>query len=261
MIKALQYLTNLFNSAEDTLINAVSAIVPWLVPIVPAYLTFNHAHNPQELNLPLLVAGSTGFVVEALGLASMRTIFVFNEYNRKYKDSTKKAQLRYPIFTYVFYLVVILLVNVVLDWQNGVNVYHIIAVGLLSLLSVPAGVLISVRAQHTERQIEAEREKERQRKMREANKSRQNVSEQAERSVPAKQNVSERSRVTASQRQNEILAILERDLAAGKFEPGQRQTRVVDILNELELDKEKDKGYVSNLRKNWAETRGVALAK
>lgn len=248
MIKFLLYLTNLFNTAEDTIINAVSAIVPWLVPIVPAFLTFQHASDPSQLNFPTWVAAITGLVVELLGLASMRTIFMFDEFNRRYKDDKKKAPIWTAIGTYAFYLSVVLLVNVVLDWQKGVSAYKVIAIALLCLLSVPAGVLISVRAQHTERRTEIERERERRRTER----------AQAKRSAEPKQNgrtVPERSRgstTPASAFKEQIWGLLERELEAGHKIPGPTA-----IARELNLNPDMAKGYISTQTKEWAKQKGL----
>lgn len=248
LIKTLEYLTNLINQGEETVINAVSTIVPWLVPVVPAYLTYSHALNKTELNFPQWVAICVGLVVESLGLTSMYRIFQFQEYNRKYKDDGKKAPVIYPIGTYVFYLVVILLVNVVLDYQNGVKVANIVAIGLLSLLSIPAGILISVQAQHTERKAEAERirlerkkERDEAKRLKLLQSQQQNIPQQA----PAPS-------ANASQYKADIWALLDR-----VWDDEHRVLSPKEISIALKLDHNKAKGYISTQTSVWKQQNNI----
>lgn len=148
MNRAFDSITKFLNGTEDSLINTLSIIVPWFVPVIPAYLTFRHS----EINLqfPVWVAWTAAFVVEVLGLASMRTAVSFYEHNKHYTKQENKSPFRVALSIYSSYLLVVLVVNVLLDWQNGVVWWNVLAIGLFSLLSVPAAALISVRAQHTE---------------------------------------------------------------------------------------------------------------
>lgn len=148
MNRVFESITRFFNGIEDSAINALSAVVPWFVPVIPAYLTFYH--TTTDLKFPTWVAWTTAFVVEVLGLASMRTAVKFYEHNKHYTSDERKAPIRITILIYTCYLVVVLVVNVLLDIKNGVVWWNVLAVGLFSLLSVPAAMLISVRAQHAE---------------------------------------------------------------------------------------------------------------
>lgn len=162
MNRLFDSVTRFLNGIEDSLINTLSIIVPWFVPVIPAYLTFRHSE--VNLQFPVWVAWTAAFVVEVLGLASMRTAVSFYEHNRRYAKSDKKAPVRLTFGIYAFYLSVVLVVNVLIDLQNGVVWWNVLAIGLFSLLSVPAGALISIRAQHTEllRELEKNRSERRQ---------------------------------------------------------------------------------------------------
>lgn len=234
-IDLLKRLTQIINSAEDTVITFVSVVVPWLVPVVPAYLTYNHVHNPTELNFPVWVSFTVGIVVEALGLSSMYTTFQFANHNRRYKDSKNHSPVWIAIATYVFYLATILIVNVVLDVQNNLNTGHIWAIALLSLLSVPAGVLISVRAQHTELVQNLKHVKPSVYHIQEEQKN-----EKVE--LPEK--------VYASSKRQEILDILESTYLTEHRIPGGKE-----ISNILGLDAHTSKGYISSLTKEWSKDR------
>lgn len=141
-------ITNAVNEAENSFVNFLSALAPWGVPIIPAYLTYWHTN--VDLKFPSWVAWTAAFVVEVLGLASMRTAIRFWEHNKRYTKDSNRAPVGLAISTYLFYLIVILTVNVILDIQKGVIWINVLAIGLFSLLSLPAGLLIAIRAQHSE---------------------------------------------------------------------------------------------------------------
>lgn len=161
MSRLFESITRFLNGIEDSFVNALSAVVPWFVPIIPAYLTFYHTYT--DLRFPPWVAWTTAFVVEVLGLASMRTTVKFYEHNRHYTSEERKAPTKITLLIYTSYLTVVLVVNVLLDIKNGVVWWNVLAVGLFSLLSVPAAMLISVRAQHAEllQKIDTERSERR----------------------------------------------------------------------------------------------------
>lgn len=147
------------NGAEKSFLDLLSALVPWAVPVIPAYLTVYHTQN--EMGFPAWVAFTAGFVTEVLGIASVATAIKFYRHNLKYKDSKNHAPFWLAMFTYIFYLAIILTVNVLLELVAGSRSNEvIIAIGLFSLLSLPSAVLISIRAQHAEILNEVEERKE-----------------------------------------------------------------------------------------------------
>jgi hypothetical protein len=141
-------ISDIVNGIEDSVINLLCVLAPWFVPVIPAYLTYSHTID--ELSFPFWVAWTAAFVVEVLGLASMRTSISFFEHNKRYSKDTNRAPVGLSISTYIFYLFVILTVNVLLDLTKGVSWINVLAIGLFSLLSVPAGLLIAIRTQHME---------------------------------------------------------------------------------------------------------------
>lgn len=165
-MKKTNYLATVFEAISETIAGAeksfldlLSAIVPWAVPVIPAYLTY--FHTMQEMQFPSWVAYTSAFVTEVLGIASVATAIKFYRHNLKYKDSKNHAPFWLAVGTYVFYLVIVLTVNVLLEFVAGTRSTAVIgAIGLFSLLSFPSAVLISIRAQHTEILNEAEEKRE-----------------------------------------------------------------------------------------------------
>lgn len=228
MNKFFDVITNFVNGIEDSLINFISVVILWMIPIVPAYLTYNH--SVVDLGFPTWVAWTTACVVEFLGLASMRTSIKFFEHNKRYSSDVRQAPFWGAVATYVFYIVVVLSVNVLLDWGK-VEGRHIWAIALFSLLSVPGGYLISARAQHTEllRQIEDERRKS-------------SASRTAKKEAPPAPQV----RVFASSKKQELI-----DLLTVIWQTERRIAGPKELCNRLELDADTSKGYISTLTHNW----------
>lgn len=234
------------NDAEDSIINLLCVISPWLVPVIPAFLTY--WHTIKDLSFPVWVAWTSAIVVEVLGLASMRTSISFFEHNKRYSKETNKAPFGVTIGTYVFYLVVILTVNVLLDVTNGVKWMNIVAVGLFSLLSVPAGVLISVRTQHSELLKELSERR-----------TRTNTNRRT--------NTNERTPKTRSPRANERtnsgeLRTVVYQLLDEYYQTNDQVAGVSDLARTIAKSKngteegyERYKGYISEVRKDWLETK------
>lgn len=137
------------NNVENSIVNLIAKIVPILVPLIPAYVSYNHVKN--ELFFSTFFAFTYASVVEGLGYASIYRALQFWEWNRRFKKEEKKSPFWLALAIYITYLFVILWVNVMLDWQTGIVWYRIVAIAAISLLSVPAGLLISISAIHTER--------------------------------------------------------------------------------------------------------------
>jgi uncharacterized membrane protein YidH (DUF202 family) len=142
-------ISDIVNGAEKSFLDLLSALVPYFVPVIPAYLTYYH--TIEQMNFPPRVALTAAFVVEVLGITAVSTAIRFYRHNQRYKDAKNKAPFWLAIGTYVFYLVVVMMVNVILEIVAGTRSNAVItAIALFSLLSVPSGVLISIRTQFSE---------------------------------------------------------------------------------------------------------------
>lgn len=146
------------DKGELSFVTAVSKIIPLLVPLIPAYVSYQHVIS--ELQFSPFFAFAYGAVVEGLGYAAIYKAVQFWEENRHYTKATNKLPIWLPITIYVIYMIVVLSVNVMLDAVEGVEMHKVWATGLISVLSLPAGLLLAISALHTERQIQKQTERE-----------------------------------------------------------------------------------------------------
>ncbi len=150
------------NGGERAFLDALSAIVPYTTAGIPAYLTYDHTYN--QMGFPLYIAVLSAFTVEVLGVTSVSTAIRFFQWNKNHTNEKDKAPFWLAVATYAFYILITLSVNVILEVFAGDRSPAVIwAIGLFSLLSLPSGVLISVRAQFGE-MLEDKREKAEQKK-------------------------------------------------------------------------------------------------
>lgn len=144
-----QTIADVLNGAERSFLDLLSVIVPYAVPIIPAYLTYFHTRD--QMAFPDWVAKTAAFVVEVLGITAVSTAIRFWRNNQIYKSDKERAPFWLAVAVYAFYIAIVLSVNVILEIVSGVRTgWVIFSIGLFSLLSFPSGVLISIRAQYTE---------------------------------------------------------------------------------------------------------------
>ena len=141
-------LNDWIRDTENSIVNFLSAFAPWLAPLIPAYMTYQHA--VETLEFPPLFAFTAGVVVEILGFTAVSTYLSFWFYNRRNPAESKRAPIVLVIIAFSFYLVLIVFSNVLLDTFPG-QVWAEIAVrALYTLQTIPAAMLVSVRTQHRE---------------------------------------------------------------------------------------------------------------
>jgi hypothetical protein len=144
---------------EGLVIDLIAAISPWLTPLLPAYLTYTGLVN--VLRFPTWAALAAAVVIETVGLSSVVTTNQLVDYNDSRLRSEQRAPIVLSMLTAVFYLGVVLSVNVLLDGGSSVDAK--ITKGLLSSLSICAGIILGIRSQHA-RRIEANLEVREERK-------------------------------------------------------------------------------------------------
>ena len=233
-----RFVSNILNGAETAVIDFISVFVPWTVPVIPAYLTFDH--TSKQMDFPSWVAATAAFVVEALGLASVATAVRFWKHNQKYKDDKNRAPFWIAASVYVFYLVVVLSVNVILEYVASTRTATVIwAIALFSTLSFPAGLLIAIRAQYIHVLEEIEERKA----------ERRGTKGGTSEPIPNQRQPRQKH---ASDFQPQIVALLDEQFAKdGTVLPPKA------ITAKLKLDHNNSKGYVSTLTKKWKQDKGV----
>jgi len=135
------------NNVEVSVVNTVSIIAPWLAPLIPAYLT--HKHSQSFLSFSTGMAWVSACVVELLGFSTVSTVVSFWKHNQKYKDKKNHSPLWLAVGAFTYYLLVVLAVNVLLSIEYY-STRALIAITLLTTLSLPAAVTIAIRSQHSE---------------------------------------------------------------------------------------------------------------
>lgn len=152
-------ISSVLNGAERALLDLISVVVPYCVPLPVAYLTY--WHTVEMLLFPEWLGWTSAFTIEALGLASVSTAIRFYRNNKTHKSDKERAPFGLALFVYGFYLVATLVLNVVLEIVDGSRQGWIIfSIGVFTLLSVPSGVLISIRSLYTEMLDEREERKQ-----------------------------------------------------------------------------------------------------
>ena len=160
--KIFRWISDTINGGERAVLDALSAIVPYTTASIPAYLTYTH--TVSQMDFPIEIAILAAFTVEVLGVTAVSTAIRFWQWNTNHSNKAERAPFMLAIGTYLFYIVLTLSVNVILEIYAGQRAPAVIwAIGLFSLLSIPSGVLISVRAQFGE-MLEDKREKAAERK-------------------------------------------------------------------------------------------------
>lgn len=222
-----RFISNILNGAEKSLLDLLSVFVPYCVPIIPAYLTYQHTIN--EMGFSPFIAWTAAFVVEVLGLTSVATAVRFYRYNLKYTKEANRAPFKLAVLVYVFYIVIVLLVNVVLEIVSGQRGgWVILSIALFSMLSFPSSVLVSIRYQF------AEMLEEKQGRVKgDANQTTDVTSQ------PRKEK-------HASDYSDKIPAMLNEE-----WEKNKRVLTPKEITSRLKLDHSRNKGYVSTMTSKW----------
>jgi hypothetical protein len=150
----------LTDTAERVLVGNIAATVPWLASAIPAWIAYDNMIKVLHFWQPVAFIG--GLTIEGLGISTVNTAVKFWQHNRerqiqassratkKTKKPSKPAQVRglapfkTAVSMAVFYFVVVILLNVVLDASQG---WEKVAKALLSLLSPVGAMTIALNAE------------------------------------------------------------------------------------------------------------------
>lgn len=163
---AFDVLNNWIRETESSVVNFLSVFAPWLAPLVPAFMTYQHAISPV-INFPWYIALPAALVVEILGFSAVSTYLAFYFHNRKIErivkakkkrgqpvstlqKSKRRAPIEVVVFAFAFYLALILTSNVLLDSFPSERWAVISVRALFTLQTIPAALIVAVRTQHRE---------------------------------------------------------------------------------------------------------------
>lgn len=150
-------LNDWIRDTENSIVNFLSAFAPWLAPLIPAYMTYQHA--VEKLRFHPFFAFSGAAVVEVLGFSAVSTFLSFWFHNRRNPAESKKAPVFVVVIAFSFYLALIVFSNVLLDAYPNERWAEITVRALFTLQTIPAALLVSVRTQHRELLSEMARER------------------------------------------------------------------------------------------------------
>lgn len=230
-------LSDLINDAEKSFQDFLMAIVPYAVPVIPAYLTVDHVH--RYMDFPTWVAWTAGFVVEAFGITAITTAIKFYYHNRRYKHQDNKAPFLPALLAYAFYVLVVISVNVILEAVSGSRSgWVILTIALFTLLSVPSGVLIAIRTQYSQVLENVE------------NRYGKKKMDSTPQPVPDASGTYREK--PASHYHDKIIELLEAEYS--------RSNQVLppkEITQRLRINHARNKGYVSTLTREWKTRKGI----
>lgn len=233
------------NNTEGSLVNFLTAFSPWLAPLAPAYMTYGHMVD--FLHFPWPIAGALALVVEILGFGTVSTFLDFWFFNRKNKAQYKQAPLGLVVISFLFYLGLIIVSNVLIDLAKAYGAEAQISAAivsvraLLTLQTIPAAIIVAVRTGHRDLLREIQDEKFR-------NTSESNYGTSGSRSMNSKNTSRSRPRMgRPSVHKEKVFLYMDEIL--------QRDGRVATFL-EVQRELSLPESTASRIRNDWLSENG-----
>lgn len=150
-------LNDWIRNTESSIVNFISVFAPWLAPLTPSYMTYQHATS--ILHFPDYIAIPAAILVEILGFSAVSTFLAFWFHNKKSQANYKRAPIEVIVIAFIFYLSLIIFSNVLLDAFPNERWAEITVRALFTLQTIPAALIVAVRTQHRDLLSEIRREK------------------------------------------------------------------------------------------------------
>jgi hypothetical protein len=135
---------NLFSGlSEESLIDKLAKVAPWITPTLPASFTYHNLENVMKLSTAEAVVGA--LVVEIFGLVVIHTTNQFHQSNQEYgsRETYNKQPVGLMVGMSLFYVSSVIIINLLLDLSRPPM--EIAARALLTLISIPAAVVLTAR--------------------------------------------------------------------------------------------------------------------
>lgn len=135
----------------------ITKIISIITPIPVSLQTQKHAR--LYLGYSAEWSWVIALIVEFMGYAAIYKALQFAEHNRRYTDAKNKAPFKLAIATYTFYLIAVIVFNVIPELATKQKGFIVAMNLVLALFSVPGGVLAGISAIFTERKAAMKRGK------------------------------------------------------------------------------------------------------
>lgn len=135
----------------------ITKVISIITPIPVSLQTQKHAY--LYLGYSVTWSWVIALIVEFMGYAAIYKALQFAEHNRRYTDAKNKAPFKLAIATYAFYLIAVIVFNVIPELATNQKGFIVAMNLVLALFSVPGGVLAGISAIFTERKAAMKRGK------------------------------------------------------------------------------------------------------
>jgi predicted transcriptional regulator len=139
---------------EIELVYSVAKLSPWIAPIPSSFFVARACLN--DLDLPLIMAILIGFVIESLGLTSIHTCLVLQNWNLTKRKTDPNAPLSLAIALVFVYLFTTIGLSVFLDTSKELVKF---APALFPMLSVVGSFNITLLSQQKHREMSVQNQR------------------------------------------------------------------------------------------------------
>jgi predicted transcriptional regulator len=141
-------------NSDMGLVYSVAKLSPWIAPIPSSYFVARACLN--NLDLPLIMAILIGFVIESLGLTSIHTCLVLQNWNFTKRKTDPNAPLSLSIALVFVYLFTTIGLSVFLDTSKELVKF---APALFPMLSVVGSFNITLLSQQKHREMNVQNQR------------------------------------------------------------------------------------------------------
>lgn len=250
MAGLFRWLRSVIEEADKPLSLLITIILPFIAPIIPSWITKSNlerymAYTPGEAFIAAVAFALVGYASMITAIGAIMNLIDQHENERAW------LPVYITVGSYSVYVLALIMVNIVLEYQHGVEGSKIFVTALMTLgLEIPASLLNGTRINNRD---QGEKEEKRHQEKRSDQLTRYKIKHGINPDVVYQKEtpmVQENKR-KASDYKEKIWKTLEDEYTKG------RVLRVVDICERFKLPYDKAKGFVSTQRTTWMKSKGI----
>lgn len=246
-----RWLRQVVEEADKPFSLLITVILPVVAPIIPSIITSGNLQKYMGYDKGTATIAAIAFAL--VGYVAMVTAIgaIMN-----FVEQEKNSRVWLPVLittgSYAVYVFALVMVNIVLEYNNGVSGDKISVTALMTLgLEIPAAMLNGTRINVRDRgEKEEKRHQEKRSDQLVKYKIKHGINPDAVYQASSDA-VEEKRKKKASDYKDRIWSALDEEYSKG------RVLRVVELCERFKLPYDKAKGFVSTQRTEWMKSRGV----